>query len=871
MLAGLLASAVIALLAACGPAHAAGAAEVADGQATVRNDRVVVTFSKAAKGSPVSLRTADGSELAAPGGQPRLFVLVLSDKGDTSDKRRYLSNADAAEVTYEAGGDTLTIRCRNLGNTATTVTCTITAGEGDPMVRWGIGVTLPPELVLEGIQYPIIGLRAPLHEGQEDAAVLGATKGGVALRPSNWKEGARYGAAQPGNLTAQFATLYDGAGGVYLGCEDGVGYPKSVAFQRTADGISLAWSHECHVEGRYDLAYPATLTTYTGQDGAPADWRDAADLYKQWAVHQYWCAKTFEQRADVPPWMKQGPAMVRFTRNWLADPASIESWVQDYWRKYFDPSIPLITAYWGWEKVGSWVTPDYFPVYPSDEQFTALTAKLKTLNCHAFPWPSGYHYTLSYRKRADGTFEWDDRERFAQVAEAHAVHNRDGSLYRRPCSWLQGGENACMCPGDPWTIDWFNHLSTELVRRGADMIQVDQVVGGNFPRCYSITHNHPPGGGPWINEVFLHQLRSLLQECRKLDPQAVIGVEEPNEWFLQEVMIQDYRDWEVLRSQQPVRQPASVFNYIYHEYVPTFQSNPEGDNNLMTAYCLVNGQIPHMVPRQVFPGNGVPNGGFERWVQNVPTCWDKVGGYQGQVWDGLCDQDADQHHSGHYSLRLHNDRSDQTVQVSQNISMERGLKVGGTYRLRVWMKSDGLERDNHIMLGTFAREMRGLGGCHVPMPKAAGDWTCGEATFVVPPQTVLIRIMLHLSGKGTVWLDDVSLEEQQADGSFAPLLLSDKPAGHELMRQWVELSHGEGRPYLLLGRMLHPPKLQVGSIQAEGLRFPAILHNAFEAPDGSRAMVAVNVSDQPQQARWEYGAKSGTVHLEPWEVTLVRL
>lgn len=871
MILGLLGSAVIALFATPGFAHAAAVAEVSDGQATVRNDRVAVTFSKTAKGSPVSLCVPGGPELAAPGSQPRLFVLTLSTKGDTSDKRRYLSNAEAADVTYEVDAGTLTIRCSNLADTTTAVTCTITAREGDPMLRWGISVTLPPDLVLEGIQYPVIGLRAPLHEGQEDAAVLGATKGGVALRPSAWKEGARYGASQPGNLTAQFATLYDPAGGVYVGCEDAVGLPKTVTLARTADGLSLTWAHECHVEGIYDLAYPATLTTYTGEGGTPADWRDAADLYKQWAVRQYWCAKTFEQRTDVPDWMKQGPAMVRFNRGWLADPASIEAWMRDYWGKYFDGSIPLITAYWGWEKVDSWITPDYFPVYPSDEQFTALTAKLKALNCHAFPWPSGYHYTLTHRKRPDGTFEWDDRERFAQVAEPHAVHNRDGSLYRRAPSWLQGGETACMCPGDPWTIDWFNHLSTELVRRGADMIQVDQVVGGNFPRCYSTTHNHPPGAGPWINQVFLHQLRSLLQECRKLDPQAVIGVEEPSEWFLQDVMIQDYRDWEVLRAQQPVRQPASVFNYIYHEYVPTFQSNPVGDNNLMTAYCLVTGQIPHMVPRQFFAGNGVPNGDFERWARNVPISWDKVGGYQGQTWDGLCAQDSDQRHSGSASLRLHNERSDQTVQVSQNISVERGLQVGKTYRLRVWMKSDGLERDNNIMLGTFARDMKSLGGCHVAMPRTAGDWTCGEATFVVPPQTVLIRIMVHLGGKGTVWVDDMSIEEQQADGSFTPLTLSDKPVGHELMRQWVELFHGEGRPYLLLGKMIHPPKLQVGSIEAEGLQFPAILHNAFEASDGSRAMVAVNVSDETQEARWEYGAKSGTLRLEPWEVRLVKL
>jgi hypothetical protein len=70
--------------------------------------------------------------------------------------------------------------------------------------------------------------------------------------------------------------------------------------------------------------------------------------------------------------------------------------------------------------------------------------------------------------------------------------------------------------------------------------------------------------------------------------------------------------------------------------------------------------------------------------------------------------------------------------------------------------------------------------------------------------------------------------------------------------------------------MLHPPHLEAGSLQAQGRAWPAILHNAFQAPDGSQAVVMVNVSEQPQTAKLTWQGKVSAVALKPWEVRLVR-
>ncbi len=100
-----------------------------------------------------------------------------------------------------------------------------------------------------------------------------------------------------------------------------------------------------------------------------ADWRDAADLYKQWALEQPWCAVPYAKRTDIPDWMKAGPSMIRFHRDWLGKPERVEGWLDDYWQKHF-PDVPLIVALWGWEQVGSWVSPKYFPPYPSEAGFS---------------------------------------------------------------------------------------------------------------------------------------------------------------------------------------------------------------------------------------------------------------------------------------------------------------------------------------------------------------------------------------------------------------------------------------------------------------------------------------------------------------------
>lgn len=816
---------------------------------SIQNARMKVALGRTENGAIVSLvDCASKAEFAAQQKTPRLFNLTFSKKAETGGERLYLSSRDAKVFSADVSNGVAILDYDGLGEWPARVRCTVTARPDEPLMRWRISVKIPDSLILEEVQFPFVVLRAPLGESMEDdAAVFGHAKGGVIQKPAAMKVGTRVSGRQPGSLAAQFGCYYDDRSGFYTAAYDNKGYPKDFEMRRTAEGVEMNWNPHCYTEKNYEMDFDVVMTTFAGANGkAPADWRDAADIYKEWALQQPWCATPYAKRADIPVWMKDGPAMVRFGREWLAEPERIERWMTDYWKKNF-PESPLITAYWGWEKIWGWVTPDYFPVFPSDSQFTNLVSHLRAKGCHAFPWPSGYHWSLTYRKQSDGSFFWDDRKRFDEVARAHAIHQRDGKLYLRTPSWLAGGDTACMCPGDPWTINWWNNdICVPLAKRGCDMIQVDQVVGGGFPFCYKREHAHPPGPGLWMTDVFNKQLRTMFTECRKVERDSIVCVEEPNEQFNHLVGIQDYRDCEA------PREWASVFNYLYHEFLPTFQSNPRGEDTVMTAYCLANGQIPHMVPSMRVGGTALMNGDFERRgiQQEGFAGWDHVRGYQGQVWNGRASIDGVGKHGGATSLRLDNVLDSDVVQVSQNVAVsDSGFTPNKKYCLSAWMKTGNMSKQSSIGFGIFAPGTKSMGaGGGIKMPAAGEGWTRGSANFTVPAGAAFLRIMIHVAGKATVWVDDVMLDEVREDGTLVPVMLSPYPPDHKLMLRWVELYHGEGRPWLQFGRMLHPPKLTCATIKYHDRTVPAVLHNAFRSPDGQEAVVVANATREPQHA-----------------------
>jgi len=630
----------------------------------------------------------------------------------------------------------------------------------------------------------------------------------------------------------------------------------------------VTWRHSLRhdLKEPVALAFPVVAGVFRPAAGTAADWRDAAAIYKAWSLAQPWCAKRLSDRDDLPDWLKQGPAQVRFGREWLGQPERIEAWLEKYWGEHFK-GVPLVVTFWGWEGVATWVPPDYFPPYPSEEGLRRCVAAVKRAGGHAFFWPSGYQWCLSYGKRDDGSFEWEDRAQFEREARAHAMVGKDGQVMLTNPPWYRGGEAATLCRGDRWSRDWFTSVAVGLAARGGELFQIDQVVGAGMRGkgdCRAANHGHAPGMGLWDVEAAHRQMTEIQAACRAAGVNMVLGFEEPQELFLQEVGIQDYRDYEVVtRPSLPEHRAASVFGYLYHEFVPLFQSNPRAGDRDMTAHCIVTGQMPHLVPHwplepYLFPTNG----GFEEWRDGVPVGWEHVRGWKERTYSGKPRQDQETRHAGTSSLRLESTVEGEATQVSRNLPIgAAGLRVGGTYRLSAWCRTERLNKPAAVRIAALTHDLKSRGSWQLPFP-APGDWQQVTAEVVVPAEGAeVLRVMIHVEGPCRVWVDDLQVQEVDAQGTARPIMNSGLPPQHQLYKQWVDVYHGEGRPYLQFGVSIPPPAVEPPGAVAVG---------AFRADDSSDAVIVVNATDATRQAVLRWGGQSMRVELAASEVKLLR-
>lgn len=230
---------------ACWACCCGGAGTARAQQLELRAGKLSVGFGRDGHCAVVSLKTREGAELAAAK-SPRLFTLTCSRQAQLPGEKVTLASGDAAEFQAARqdadGASRVTLTYGGFSNGVAQVVCTARVLPGEPMVRWRIAVQMREGWVLESVLYPAVTLAAPLGTSvDDDAAVLGASKGGVLRRPGAMKPGSGVSIGQPGNMAAQFGCYYDDRAGFYTAAEDGLGYPKDLLFSRTGSGVEFGW------------------------------------------------------------------------------------------------------------------------------------------------------------------------------------------------------------------------------------------------------------------------------------------------------------------------------------------------------------------------------------------------------------------------------------------------------------------------------------------------------------------------------------------------------------------------------------------------------------------------------------------------------
>ena len=794
----------------------------------------------------------------------------LSLKQKPGAQAHGISSAEADDVVRKKlpnGDDEFTFTYRDSAAPVRTARVTLRR-DAEGAVRHKISCEMRSGWFLASTMFPVIDI--PCEEATH--LVLGSNKGGVFHDPSKWPVGRWQGCKSPGSSCAPFAAAWNDESGRYIGIEDAKGYMKSFGFNRTEKGIRFSLQELTWTTGSYTQDY-WVVTRRVAKGAEPLRWYDFADIYKAWDRQQTWSKTPLLARADIPAWMKDAPAFTRFSRQWLGRADAIRKFV-DWWKRDIGDK-PVVAALWGWEKVGTWWGPDYFPCYPSDEVFTATMKELRGRDFHPFAWPSGYNWSKVIGDKGDGTYEWDGREKFIKPAESHLVVEENGSLCHVPAFWLRNGALTTLCGGDPWSHGWWNNLTKELARRHCDIVQFDQVVGGRIRTCWSPAHGHPVGNGLWMWQTFRRQMEEMHAAIKSVEPDGLIGVEEPNMMYNDLVGIQDYRDLE-----SSAEEFASVYSYLYHGYVPMFQSNPFRDEFFSLAHAATDGQMPFYKPdfAELEPSRpALRNGGFENLVDSVrgPDGWDRLipsrmlrgvdadkplwnfSGCSNMGWLGYAATlEYGDKHGGDVSLRFDvpaegGRDNGKPVQVTQTVN---GLEPG-RYTLSAWVKTLDGAVSGSLKYGICDGETG-----EIAFPSAAG-WTKVSAEVDTRAQ---LRLVIWAPPGAKFLIDDVRLDRDGREVVFS----GDSPYT-KFMKKWIALYQGEGKDFLANGFRVKPPALTCDTFRFAGRQERTVCYAAYESPSGELALALANATDRPQRVTGEWEGRLIDITLPQHDIRLV--
>lgn len=531
---------------------------------SIGNEQVKIVLSAQSKGG-VSEFTDLRSQRNFILGSAPLYYLTLIKKGDGVIKLSSL-DAELFEIHRESTnqGEILTARYGRHRSADVEVECSVLLEPDSPLSKWRISIKNKTDYGIRGLYYPVIQVPATLSEsGKADRFIYPGGEGEMTEEPG--KLTGLYRRAQyPGPAAVQMQAYYDDTAGLYQATYDDGGNVKHFGLARTDAGFDLTLEHNYDERPgqSFALPYETVVGVFHG------DWYEAADLYKEWASKQYWCAKKISQRSDIPDWVKEPRPVLEYECR--ADYQRVRGETtfpnSDYPNGKFWPAkkvVPLSKRYaaifgtpvtvWynGWEKFGNPAGPvDTFPPLEGAEGLRDAMEEVRKDGFQPVMAAWGNHW--HYKRSAAGYDGW---ARFEAEGRPLAALNDKGEVVK------SGGIETSyvpLCSGSEKTQKVFVDYFQELMNFGAVGLEFDHQAWPTI--CYSDKHGHPPGYGAWMCSKTTEFLRKIRQTAKHRNPQATLSTEGAYEPWIQEV------DFMLNRPYQLRKTP--LFTYLYHEYIP---------------------------------------------------------------------------------------------------------------------------------------------------------------------------------------------------------------------------------------------------------------------------------------------------------------
>ncbi len=453
-------------------------------------------------------------------------------------------------------------------------------------VAWTLRVENRTDFAVRQVEYPWFLFRTPLGDAPETERILLPKQDGILLgnpflypwqkNPDGIQE-ERYwypgeGRQWPRNLSVQMTAYYDEEGGILLYTADPEGHPKRLGPVLREEGqVDFAPVHlRPEIGGEsFSLEYPVVTRFFTG------DWQDAALAYREWAETAPWCEKTVAERKEIPDWVKQGAFFLSFRLRYQKGgerfleevPAFVRSWQERL-------NMPVVAMMCGWEKVGEWAGPDYFPPYGGDSRFAEMCRALKEDGNRAFPFGlSGLKLLIRRHQPKSGeqphlAIDYDARKRFREEWVHAATLDPNGVPYMDSNLDEWDGVHAYACPASDQAMDQLCGASLKMLNDyGVTIQQADQVLGGGTPCCYSTEHGHPQGWGLWQIQALRRIYDETRRRCKEIDPDFALSEEWISEPFIQHLDLYHARNYD---KPQGGLEAVPLFSFLYHQNLPCY-------------------------------------------------------------------------------------------------------------------------------------------------------------------------------------------------------------------------------------------------------------------------------------------------------------
>jgi hypothetical protein len=499
-----------------------------------------------------------------------LYRLSMVQKGGEPVR---LSSKDAASLTVDrtvvGQAEVLDLSFGPHGSHDITVKCRISLEPDSPLSHWRISVKNDTGYAIRSLHYPLIQSSfASAGSVSEDVFVWGA--GGGLIRtmhagasPSTYTIDSRP-AQYPGECALQMQAYYNHLAGLYMATYDAGINVKHFGFSRGEGGVDLSIEHNYDERPglSFELPYDTVLGVFHG------DWYAAADLYKEWATKQFWCARTVLEREDLPTWIKKSRPVLEFECR--ADYQRVHGWAtfpsSDYPNGRFWPAkkviplsrryssifnSPVVVWYNGWEKFGNPSGPvDTMPPLEGAESLKAAMDQISKDGNIPYMAVWGNHWHC--KRSGAGYNGW---ERFQREGAPLAVRDDRGEFKKA------GGVEFTyvnICQGSEQTQQLFLDHFLDLINLGSVALEFD--IGAWPSPCYSDQHGHTPGFGPWMGKRTTEFFRKVRQMAKKRNPEAAFTVEGVAEPWIQ--------DFDVMLDRPYFPGMVPLFTYVYHEFMP---------------------------------------------------------------------------------------------------------------------------------------------------------------------------------------------------------------------------------------------------------------------------------------------------------------